>query len=187
MFVKRSVNPSLVETYEEENKLEVELECIKKHIVEPDVRNFGSKKPLLFTRPKEEFSNELEGVVKMVHKLSNKFVNLEKDKEAKKQFKPYYKRRDESGPSQPPTHSSSDINFTEVGMDNFCTFHKQPHCERNFPQWINSMNLVMIQLLYSKLTKLVVEGEKAHRPEEAPEETTMVVWDCMNMLGLDEE
>ena len=77
---------------------------------------------------------------------------MEKEKEAKKQFKPYYKRRDESGPSQPPTHNPSTMNLTEVGMENFCTFHQQPHSERNFPQWIHSMTLVMNQLLDSKLT-----------------------------------
>ena len=80
-----------------------------------------------------------------------------------------------SGPSQPPTHSSSVMNFTEVGMDNFCTFHQQPHSEWNFPQWINSMTLVMNQLLDSKLKEHTVEEEKDHGPEEAPEETTMVL------------
>ena len=74
MFVKRSIKPSLVETYEESVKIEAELESINKHSVEPKISNFGSKKPLLLTRPKEEHSNELEGVVKMVHKLSNKIV-----------------------------------------------------------------------------------------------------------------
>ena len=88
----------------------------------------------------------------MLQKLSKKIVDMEKEKEANKQFKPYYKRRDESGPSQPPTHSPSAMNLTEVGMEFFCTFHQEPHSERNFPQWINSMNLVMNQLLYSKLT-----------------------------------
>ena len=43
---------------------------------------FSSKKPLLLTRAKEERSNELENVVKMVQNLSNKIVDLEKDKEA---------------------------------------------------------------------------------------------------------
>ena len=79
-------------------------------------------------------------------------MDMEKEKEAKKQFKPYYKRRDESGPSQPPTHGPSAMNLTEVGMENFCTFHQQPHSERNFPQWIHSMTLVMNQLLDCKLT-----------------------------------
>ena len=93
----------------------------------------------MLTKPKEERFNELEGVVKMVHKLSNKIVDLEKEKESNKQFKPYYKRREEIGSSQPPTHSSSIMNIIEVGMDNFCTFHQQPHFEKNCPQWVNSM------------------------------------------------
>ena len=37
------------------------------------------KKPLLLTKPKEEHSTELENVVKMVHNLSNKIVDLEND------------------------------------------------------------------------------------------------------------
>ena len=82
MFVKRSIKPTLVETYEELVKIEAELESINKHSVEPKIRNFGRKKPLLLTRPKEERSNELEGVVKMAQKLSNKIVDLEKYKEA---------------------------------------------------------------------------------------------------------
>ena len=49
------------------------------------------------------------------------------------------------------------------------------------------MTLVMNQLLYSKLTKHVDEEEKIHESEETPEETTMVLWDCAPMLGLEEE
>ena len=49
------------------------------------------------------------------------------------------------------------------------------------------MTLFMNQLLDSKLTDHVVEKEKSYEPEEAPEETTMVMWDCMSTLGLDEE
>ena len=56
MFVKRVVKPPLVETYEEANKVEYELESINKHITEPEVKNFSGKKPLLLTRPKEENS-----------------------------------------------------------------------------------------------------------------------------------
>ena len=100
---------------------------------EPDVRTFNSKKHLLLTRPKDEHSSELENVVKMVQKLSNKIVDMEKEKESKKQFKPCYKRRDESGPSQPPMHNPYAMNLTKVGMENFCTFYQQPHSERNFP------------------------------------------------------
>ena len=123
----------------------------------------------------------------MVQKLSNKIVDMEKERESKKQFKPYYKRKDESGSSQPPTHSPSIRNLTEVGMDNFCTFHQQPHSEKNCSQWINSMMLVLNQLLDTKLTEPKVEDEKVHESGEAPEETTMVLWDCEPMLGLEYE
>ena len=45
----------------------------------------------------------------------------------------------------------------------------------------------MNQFLDSKLTETAVEEEKAHGPEEAPKETTMVLWDCVPMLGLENE
>ena len=46
--------------------------------------------------------------------------------------------------------------------------------------------LVMNQLLDSKLIESVAKEEKTHESEEAPEETTMVSWDCAPMLGLEE-
>ena len=56
-------------------------------------------------------------------------------------------------------------------MDNLCTFHQEPHYEKIYTQWINSMTLVMNQLLDPKLTEPEVEEEKANEPEE----TTMVL------------
>ena len=91
---------------------------------------------------------------------------MEKEKEAKKQIKPYYKKRDDSGPSKPPSHSPSTTKLTKLGMENFCTFHQQPHSKRNYLQWINSMTLVMNQLLDSKLIETVDEREKVHEPTE---------------------
>ena len=49
------------------------------------------------------------------------------------------------------------------------------------------MTLVMNQLLDSKLTNPVDEEDKRHESEETHEETTMVLWDCAPMLGLEEE
>ena len=49
------------------------------------------------------------------------------------------------------------------------------------------MTLVMNQLLDSKLTEHVDEVEKIHESEEMPKETTMVLWDCAPMLGLEDE
>ena len=81
MFVKRSVKPSLAETYDEDEKIEAKLESVNKHSMELETRPFSSKKPLSLTRPKDEHYYELDSVVKMVQILSNKIVDLEKDKE----------------------------------------------------------------------------------------------------------
>ena len=74
------------------------------------------------------------------------------------------------------------MNLTEVGMENLCTSHQHSHSGKNCPQWINSMTLVMNQLLDSKLTETGDEGEKVHEPIETQEENTMVLWDCVSIL-----
>ena len=66
----------------------------------------------------------------MMQKLSNRIIDLEKEKEAHKSYKPYYKMRENNNQSKPPPHSPASVNLTEVGMDNFCTFHQQPHSEK---------------------------------------------------------
>ena len=80
MLMKRAVKLTLVENFEEAIKVEADVDSIAKHTSEPEVKTFSGKNHLLLTRPKEEHSNELENVVKMVQKLSNKIVDLEKDK-----------------------------------------------------------------------------------------------------------
>ena len=189
MFVKRAVKPSLEENYEESSKVEAELYNINKHTVELEVKTFSGKKPLLLTILKEENSNELENVVKMVKKLSNKIVDLEKDKAAsssKKLFKPFSKKIEESGTYQPSVYNSFVLNFNEVGMDHFCTFHQEPQYEKSFPQWINSMTLVMSQILDAQITEPEVEEEKKNEPKES-HKTMMVLWDGAPTLWLDEE
>ena len=99
------------------------MESIDQYPVQSKEKNYGNRKPLLLTKPKYEWSQELDGVVKMMHKLSNRVIDLEKEKEADKQYKPYYKKRDDNGQPKPPSHSPSAMNLTKAGMDNFCTFH----------------------------------------------------------------
>ena len=104
---------------------------------------------------------------------------MEKEKEAQKAYNPYYKRREDNNQSKPPPYSPTSMNLTEVGMDNFCTFHQQPHSEKNCPQWINSMKLVMNQLLDSKLTEDGEEEEKGNQTIEKQEKDSMFLWDCV--------
>ena len=81
------------------------------------------RKTLLFTKPKEEKTPDYKGMAKMVQKLSNKVIDLEKEKEAHKFFRPYYKKREDSNQTPPPSQKTASMNLTEIGMDNFCTFH----------------------------------------------------------------
>ena len=143
---------------------------------------------MLFTKPKEEQSPDFEGMAKMMQKLSNRIIDLEKEKEAQKFYKPYYKKREDNNQSQPPPHSPASMNLTEVGMDNFCTFHQQPHSEKNCPQWINSMTLVMNQLLDSKLTEDKDEEAKdSNTSTEKQEDETMFLWDCVSLFDATKE
>ena len=72
------------------------MDSIEKHTPEPELKHTIRKMSLLSTKPREENSNELENVMKMVQKLSNKIVDMEKNKGTssyRNPFNPYYKQR----------------------------------------------------------------------------------------------
>ena len=123
----------------------------------------------------------------MMQKLYNRIIGLEKEKEAHKYYNPYFKRREDNNQCKPPPHSPASMNLTEVGMDNFCTFHQQPHSKKNYPQWINSMTLVMNQLLDSKLTEADDEEEKGNKSIEKQEEDALVLWDCVSLFDTEDK
>ena len=56
MFVKRSFKPTLVETYEDAEKVEAEMESIDKYPTPSEEKTFGNIKHLLLTKPKDEQS-----------------------------------------------------------------------------------------------------------------------------------
>ena len=95
MFSNMQVKPMLSETYEEAERVEAKNESIGDYPEQSGEIFFG-KKALLFTKPKEEQSHDFEGMVKMMQKLSNRIIDLEKEKETQKYFKPYYKRREDN-------------------------------------------------------------------------------------------
>ena len=77
MFAKMQVKPTLLETYEEAKRVEAEKESIEDYPEKSGEKTFG-KKSLLLTKPKEEQSHDFEGMVKMMQKLSNRVIDLEK-------------------------------------------------------------------------------------------------------------
>ena len=83
MFSKMQVKPMLPDTYEEVERVEAEKESIEDYPEQSGEKNFG-KKTLLLSKPKEEHSHDLEGMMKMMQKLSNRIIDLEKEREAQK-------------------------------------------------------------------------------------------------------
>ena len=65
MFAKISIKPTLAETYEEAERVEAKMESIENYPVQWEEKYFG-KKPLLVTKPKDEQSQDFEGMVKMM-------------------------------------------------------------------------------------------------------------------------
>ena len=68
MFAKMSVKPTLSETYEESERVEAEKESIEYYPEQSGEFFFG----------KDEQSHDFEGMLKMMQKLSNRVIDLEK-------------------------------------------------------------------------------------------------------------
>ena len=181
MFSKMKAKPTLAETCEEAERVEAERESIEDYPEQPGEKN-SRKRALLLSKPKEEQSHDFEGMLKMIQKLSNGIIDLEKEREFQKTYKPYYQKREDNNQLKIPPPNSASMNVTEVGGDNFCTFHQQPHSEKNCPQWLNSMTLVMNQLLDSKLTKDSKGKEKNNKTIEKQEDDTMFLWDGVSIF-----
>ena len=79
MFAKIKAKLTLAETYEEAEIVEAERESIKDYPEHSGEKGVG-RKALLFTTPKEEKSLDFENMAKMMQKLSNKIIDLEKEK-----------------------------------------------------------------------------------------------------------
>ena len=90
MFSKMKARPTLAETYEE-----AERESIEDYPDLPE-ENTTRKRTLLPSKPKEEQSHEFEGMMKMIQKLSNRIIDLEREKEFQRSHKPHYQRREDN-------------------------------------------------------------------------------------------
>ena len=98
--------------------MEAERESIQDYPEQSGEKGAGIK-ALMFTKPKEEKSPDLENMAKMMQKLSNKIIDMEKEKETQKFYRPYYKKREDNNQSQPPPYNIASMNLTEVSMDNW--------------------------------------------------------------------
>ena len=111
MFAKMKTKPTLVETYEEAERVEAEKESIEDYPKQPEEKTIG-RRTLLLSEPKEEQSHDLEGMLKMIQKISNRIIDLEKEREVQKTYKPYYQKREDNNQSKIPPPNSASMNIT---------------------------------------------------------------------------
>ena len=79
MFAKMKAKPTLSETYEEAERVEAEKESVED-----------------YSEPKEEQSCDLEEMLRMMQKLSNRVIDLKKEREVQRTYEPYYPEREDS-------------------------------------------------------------------------------------------
>ena len=65
MFAKMKAKPTLVETYEEAERVDAENESIEDYPKQPEEKIVG-RRTLLLSKPKEEQSHDFEGLLKMI-------------------------------------------------------------------------------------------------------------------------
>ena len=63
MFSKMKAKPTLVETYEEAERVEAERESVEDYPYLPG-ENTADKRVLVLSKPREEHSHDLEGMMK---------------------------------------------------------------------------------------------------------------------------
>ena len=107
MFSKMKARPTLVETYEEAERVEAEKESIEDYPELPEEKTTG-RRALLLSKPEKEQSPDFEGMLKIIQKLSNQIIDLEKEREVQKTYKPYYQKREDNNQLKiPPPNSTS--------------------------------------------------------------------------------
>ena len=114
MFAKMKARPTLVETYEEAERVEAKKESIEDY-PEKSGEKTSSKRALLLSKPKDEQSHDYQGMLKMIQKLSNRIIDMEKEREVQRTYKPYYPKREDSNQWKIPPPNLPSMNITEVG------------------------------------------------------------------------
>jgi hypothetical protein len=78
MFVKRDNKNTLALNFDEAETIERELSSYEHHSHTKETKTIG-KRPLLLTKPPEKEPKDIDNVVKLVKKFSNKVVDLKKN------------------------------------------------------------------------------------------------------------
>jgi len=103
----------------------------------------------------EEDNVDMESLQRMVKKLSNEIVDMKRNvgegTSNPRHYKPFFKKPSLYKAIEPPP-TNLNIDLGEVASDSFCNYHQEHHSEKDFPQWVNAMNLLANCILGCALT-----------------------------------
>jgi hypothetical protein len=178
MFVKRANKNTLALNFDEVETVEGELSSYEHHSHTEEAKMTG-KRPLLLTKPPKKEPKDIDNVVKLVKKLYNEVVDIKKNvgegTSKPRTFRSFLKRQD--SPPKPPEPPHMDFNLESFNNDRLCSYHQLNHPERTLPQWVNSMTLVINQLLYHEsLNDEISAQAPTNTTDEIPLEFAMPFW-----------
>jgi hypothetical protein len=86
----------------------------------------------------------------MIKKLSNEIVDMKRSAGEGNQGQRPYKslfKRNLLFKSIEPCPTNLNIDLSNVASDSFCTYHQEKNSERDYPQWVHAMNLMVNRFL----------------------------------------
>jgi hypothetical protein len=117
--------------FEEAKEVKKEMFSLIAHPASKETKLVG-KKPLLLTKHPKKEPKDLDRVVKLVNKLSNKVVDLKNNVGEwyyiSRPFLPFFKRTD--SPPKPLEIPCLTLNLDDFDMDNLCSYHHQNHSKK---------------------------------------------------------
>jgi hypothetical protein len=129
-------------------------------------------------------SGDIEDLQRMAKKISNEIIYMNRSEgegnQGQRPYKTLFKRIPPFKEIEPPP-TNLNIDLGNVASDTFSTYHQDNHSKGDFPQWVNTMNLMANHFLYevsltekSSNSSMNIVNQEEIAP---PEETTMLIWD----------
>jgi hypothetical protein len=203
IFFKRAIKPTLDEKFEEDKIIEFQMKgckeiqtsLAKKEAQQPPKRGFLSTRPLgkQVEQNIEKESVYMESLQRMIKKYSNEIVDMKRNEgegtSNQRPYRPFFRNPPPYNAIKPiPLNMNIDLVY--VALYSFFTYHQENHSEKDFPQWVNAMNLMANHFLErcSMIEKLGDKASNTTKDEssEPLEQTTMVLWDINHMMSFDD-
>jgi hypothetical protein len=81
----------------------------------------------------------------MIKRLSNEIIDMKiipsEGNQGQTPYKSFFKINPPFKEIEPPLDNLN-IDLGNVAYDSFCTYNREKHSERDYPQWVNSMNFM---------------------------------------------